>query len=511
MIDVGQIKERWNHLHRVKSLVRTRAEQCAALTLPSVMPPEGHTEGSELPQPFQALGAKAVNNLASKILLALFPPNTSFFKINFDESTQRELEEDGSDLDAIANDLALIEREVVTELEQTKLRPVLNLALRHLLITGNYVIDILPSMNFRGFGLRHFAVNRDPEGNVLELVIREEVSPLTLSDEVKAACIDPQPGENKQDPDETIEVYTAMYRHNGKYHVRQEINNREVPKSTGTFPLDAPRFVVLRWSAITDEDYGRGMVDEYFGDLKALDDLSRDLLLASSIAAKVIFTVKPNSHIKQTKLANAQSGDVLQGDSEDVGTVSLDKLGDFNIVLERLRDIQKDLAEAFLMHSSIQRDAERVTAEEIRFMAQELEDALGGVYSVLSQELQAPLVRRVLSLLSKKDAIPKLPSTIRLSITTGLDALGRGHDVNKIMQFFQIAVQFIPQEALMTRIKSQDVLAKVAASMGLDSTELLYTDQEVQTQMQQQQIQSTVADAAPGVAQELIRQGGTNG
>ena len=47
---------------------------------------------------------------------------------------------------------------------------------------------------------------------------------------------------------------------------------------------------------------------------------------------------------------------------------------------------------AFLLNTAIQRDAERVTAQEIRYMAQQLETAMGGIYSLLSQEFQLPLV-----------------------------------------------------------------------------------------------------------------------
>lgn len=48
-----------------------------------------------------------------------------------------------------------------------------------------------------------------------------------------------------------------------------------------------------------------------------------------------------------------------------------------------------------LLNSAVQRNGERVTAEEIRYVAGELEDTLGGVYSLLSQELQLSLIRRV--------------------------------------------------------------------------------------------------------------------
>ena len=58
--------------------------------------------------------------------------------------------------------------------------------------------------------------------------------------------------------------------------------------------------------------------------------------------------------------------------------------------------------------SGIQR-MQSATAEEIRSMVKELEDSLGGVYSVLSQELQLPIANRIMHLLSKRGTLPKLP------------------------------------------------------------------------------------------------------
>ena len=53
-----------------------RARQCAELTIPSLLPKDGHSSASSLPTPWQGVGARGVNNLASKLLLALLPPNT---------------------------------------------------------------------------------------------------------------------------------------------------------------------------------------------------------------------------------------------------------------------------------------------------------------------------------------------------------------------------------------------------------------------------------------------------
>ena len=70
-----------------------RARQCSKLTLPYIMPEEGFGAHSRLETPFQGIGARGVNNLASKLLLALLPPNAPFFRLNVDS---RGLAEEGA-------------------------------------------------------------------------------------------------------------------------------------------------------------------------------------------------------------------------------------------------------------------------------------------------------------------------------------------------------------------------------------------------------------------------------
>ena len=71
--------------------------------------------------------------------------------------------------------------------------------------------------------------------------------------------------------------------------------------------------------------------------------------------------------------------------------------------------IEQRLSYAFLLNASVIRDSERTTAEEVRMTAQELQDSLGGIYGVLSQEFQLPLVKRKLALLNKTKKLPELP------------------------------------------------------------------------------------------------------
>ncbi|MDV7399213.1 portal protein, partial [Arthrospira platensis SPKY1] len=101
--------------------------------------------------------------------------------------------------------------------------------------------------------------------------------------------------------------------------------------------------------------------------------------------------------------------DFVAGRKQDVEVFQLEKYNDFQVAKATADDIEKRLSYAFMLNSAVQRGGDRVTAEEIRYVAGELEDTLGGVYSLLSQELQLPLVKILLKELQATSKIPNLP------------------------------------------------------------------------------------------------------
>lgn len=489
-------------LHSRRHEVLRRAEEAARITIPALFVREGHTEASSLPTPYQGLGARAVNTLAAKLILALFPPNR-FFRLKLSAAVRRGLSDDAQKQSE--ETLSDIESETVDAFEASNARAILPDMMRQLLVAGNYLIDVDQNGDLTGYRLNDFVVNRDVRGTLIEGVIREAVEPVTLSPEVVAACdIKPDPN----DPDGDVFVYTWFkLKPGGKsYEYFQEINGIKVPDSDGTYSADQPRFLALRWTAVGGENYGRGMVSEYQGDFNSLDDLSRDLLKASANAAKIIWMRDPNGTVSARKLASAKSGDVLDGRREEVNALTMEKYADFRVSLERIAAIEEAIKSAFLMHSSVQRQADRVTAEEVRFMANELETALGGVYSVLARELQVPYLGRFIDVMSRRKVIPKLPKEmVRLTIITGMEALGRGQDLTMIRSAVGTARELLGDEEIGIRVNADSVLTRVASAHGLKKSEFLNTEQQVATIRQQRMASQVVQGAAPGVATEVTK------
>ena len=75
-------RKRYSELTGDRNEFLNTAEDCSRLTLPYLIKPEGDTSTHRrLITPWQAVGAKCVCNLASKLMLALLPPQTTFFKL----------------------------------------------------------------------------------------------------------------------------------------------------------------------------------------------------------------------------------------------------------------------------------------------------------------------------------------------------------------------------------------------------------------------------------------------
>jgi hypothetical protein len=489
-----------------------RGRRCAQVTIPAILPEEGHSGSNDLPTPHNSIGARGVNNLASKLLLALLPPNESFFKLSVDEITAREISEEQGAKQEIDAALATIERVVMNRFESRPFRTSLFEALKLLLVTGNALLHVMPDGDIRVFRLDRYVVRRDPSGSVLEIIIRESVDPETLSPKVKAllgdvsvshAAAPTAPNVSPAAPG-SVDLYTYIYREGKKMKVFQEIAGKMIPETKSAYPIEKCPLIPLRFSKQDGEDYGRGYCEEYLGDLIACDGLSKAILDAAAISAKILFLVSPNSTLRATDMSEAPTGAFRTGRLDDVGVLQVDKRVDLQTAQSELAAIYQRLALAFLLNTAVQRAGERVTAEEIRYMAQELEDALGGTYSILSQELQLPLVRVVMADMERSGKLPSLPDDIIAPIiTTGLEALGRGHDLSKLQTFTGVLAQTLGPEVLATYMHVDALISRTATALGIIPDGLIKTPEERAAEQQQQQMMMLAQQLGPNAITQM--------
>ena len=118
-------------------------------------------------------------------------------------------------------------------------------------------------------------------------------------------------------------------------------------------------------SSVSGEDFGRSFVEQYLGDLRSLEGLTRAIVEGSSASSKVLFLVSPNGTTRASTLAQSPNGAIVEGSSNDVSVLQVNKLGDFRIAYDTMQRIEQRLEHPFLLNASVQRQAERVTAEEL--------------------------------------------------------------------------------------------------------------------------------------------------
>ena len=129
--------EQYEKLAATRDSYLDRARECAKVTIPSLIPDTSHNSYARFPTPYQGVGARGVNNLASKLLLALLPPNAPFFRLQVDDFTLEELAGDEDMRASVEESLNKIERSIMTEMETDGLRSPMFEALKHLIVAGN--------------------------------------------------------------------------------------------------------------------------------------------------------------------------------------------------------------------------------------------------------------------------------------------------------------------------------------------------------------------------------------
>ena len=499
-------RDRYTQLARGRNQFLDTAVECSRLTLPYLIQEDlsSRPTHQKLHTPWQSVGSKCVVNLAAKLMLALLPPQTSFFKLQVrDDKLGEEIpREIRSELDL---SFSKMERMVMDHVNASNDRVVVHQALKHLIVSGNALI-FMGKEGLKNYPLNRYVVNRDGNGNVCEIVTKELVSRRVLGTDLPLPLPN-SPGDDGYktgSDDHDVEVYTYVrLDDNGRWIWHQEVDGRIIPGSRSTAPKNTSPWLVLRFNTVDGEDYGRGRVEEFLGDIRSLEGLSQALVEGSAAASKVVFLVSPSSTTKPKTIADAGNGAIVQGRPDDVGVIQVGKTADFRTASEQMQNLERRIADAFLILQV--RQSERTTAEEVRLTQMELEQQLGGLFSLLTVEFLIPYLNRTLHILQRNRELPKIPKDlVRPQIVAGVNALGRGQDQQSLVMFIQTLAQTMGPEVIGQFLDPSEFIKRLAAAQGIDvlnlvkSAETMEQEREAAMQQQQQQILMEQAGALAG-------------
>ena len=510
----GTLAARYQQLVTSRDPFLQRARDCSKVTIPSLVPDSNMGDHGKLKTPYQSVGARGVSHLSARLGLSLFPPNTPFFKLEMDSLALQLDQRDPTIKTELDTALVKVEQAVMTMLETMSARASMHEAFKQLLVAGNVLLYVGPE-GIRVIHLDRYCVVRDPMGTVTEILVEEEVYPESLPEDFLP--VNDKSQENIGPIKKTIKLYTCVKFIDNKAIWYQEAKGKEIPGTHGMCPEDCSPWIPLRFERIDTEEYGRSHVEAYYGDLTALESLYQSALEASAAAAKILFLVNPNGTTRPRTLSSAANGAIVQGNANDVSVIQSQKSQDLQIVNNIIDRIEGRMQFAFLLNSAIQRPGERVTAEEIRYMSQELEASIGGLYSILTQELQLPLVKRLMYILQRQGKLPQFPVNqqngeplVSPKPITGLEAIGRGDDMNKLTEFISIGHQALGPEVMAQYLNMEEALRRLAASASIDTTNLVKTSEQLrleqieaqtaQNKMQQQEQMSSLLQS-PAAAQ----------
>lgn len=486
-----------------------RAQENAKYTIPLVMKTEGQDGNASFEDTQQSLGALGVNSLAAKLTSALLPPGVPFFSLQPDHPTMLALAGEPDKKAQVDGELARMEQTANTWVETSQIRTTVVEAMRHLVVCGNALLFLPPeSSGAKLYKLDCYVVQRDAIGNVLHVITVDSIAAMALPPELLGGVknIDPD------NPHEEVSVYTHIQRQGEEWYSYQEIDDQMIKGTENTYPLTKSPWIPLRMTKEDGEGYGRSYVDDYRADLVTVSKLSKAVNDLAAAAARVLYGVEPSYQGSVKRLTQIKNGGFTLARKGEIYSIQLDKYADMQAAQVQLDRVEGRVAKAFLLTSSIQRQAERVTAEEIRAMAAELEELLGGLYSLLTQEFQLPLARRVLAVLESLGKVPALPEGIvEPTVTTGVEALGRGQKLIKYQTFLGI-ISSLP--GALEAVKTNALMTAIGNACDVDTSEFVMTEEEIAQREQERQQAALMQQAVPGLASGVggaMREGVSNG
>ena len=472
-----------------KQEIVSRAERFyAPWTLPWVFKDPGNTTSlKQGPDMYVDIGAMLVNSLAASIIDVMFPNDRPFFslKLNQDYKTKISESENADELTGIVNkELKQLEEASLNRFNLTEYRPKALQALKLLIITGNALKYQTSENKPVIYDLNSYSVSRDYTGDIYEIIHKDTRVFSTLPEIYQDHYLKNQPLEERH-LDKQIDIYTYYRRKQDNFEsIRSVGKHTYLPSFKRYTKTDLP-CIPLTWTTPYNSSYGVGLVQDSEIIFDDLNITNRSLKHLTRLMSKITVLISPESVLTKDAYTTSKHGDVLIGNPEEIGVLGMDTFNQIQALTDIRKQIEQKLNMIFLFHIGLRRDAERVTAEEIRYFASELQKGFSEFYSVVSKVW---LKKEAEYLIQQNTPIGF--DLLEIEITTGIESLSREGQVMNVMKSFEAlaALAAVPPE-IMQHINLKKYLEFIFRNNYVPHEEFMYTEQELQMQQQMQQEQ----------------------
>ena len=499
----------WQVLDGRKGDIVARCEQYAMWTIPSVCPTDNE-DGAEQSKGNVSIGARLVNHLSNRIVDTMFPSDRPFFTLPLTVEAEKRLTEDlGEDemnkfIAETRKATSAVENAAMRELNLTEYRPVAVQAVQHQIVTGNAVIHRTDEGKRTVYGIKDFCMTRDVKGGMLSCILKDSKKfaslPQSIQDRLKETRED-----YKSDTD--VVLYTYYWKQDKKWHRLQGVDTYVIEETRKSYAERDLPVLPLTWNLSRGESYGRGLVEDHAVTFHNIDVTTLAMIDLIGFAADLKFLVDPSSQLDIDEWNNAPRGSYQPGRKDDISVPDFPKRVEIQVMMEAVSKWERELAQSFLLNSAGVRDAERVTAEEIRFYARELESAYGGLYSRLALDWQQKEAEYLISQIDFSTFSSSGLQTFDVVVTTGLESLSREGQLDNLrLAVADLQMLDAVPEDLRAVINKRKFAEFVFTNRGVKLAEFVYTEEEMRAQqeavmqeqerMMQQQTEQAVAQEA---------------
>jgi hypothetical protein len=507
------LSKQWMVMNGNKGDVETRCEMYARWTIQYICPETGQ-ENSEIRKGNVGIGARLVNNLANRVVDVMFPSDRPFFSLPLTPEANRELlEEHGGDKEAAGKEMLAIRgitervvEEGMRSLDLTAYRPMAVDVVKHAIVTGGCIVRRHEDNLRTIYGIKNYAAYRDMRGQLSAVIMRDAKSFSNLSKDHQDILRARWPSKYKDDSE--VVLYTYFERQHANQWVGvQGLDDIVIEETFDTYDNVTLPVMDIVWNLAAGDSYPRGLVEDNSVLFHNVDVTTEAILDLIGIASDIKFLVNPASMLDVDELNSSDRGSYHAGLPDDVAAVEFKHRAELAQLMEQVAQWERQLAQIFLLMTSVTRDAERVTAEEIRAQARELESAFGGLYSKLALSWQK---REAEYIIHTMDLSASGLDSVDVVVTTGLESLSREGQLEALR--LAIAdlqmLDAVPEDvraAMDVRAFSEFVFTNRGVNFGqfIKSKEQIQADQ--QAQMQQEQAMMAQQGAVQAASQAAAK------
>lgn len=262
-------------------------------------------------------------------------------------------------------------------------------------------------------------------------------------------------------------------------------------------------FIIFRWSKLSYENRGRGVLNNILGTIKMTNTMCKDMMDAAALINNPPYVTTNDSLLNPYNI-KIEPNALIQLSDPDAILKPLTYTGNLPFAMQEIQMQNEFMKQSMMLDILGQVGQGRLTATEVDARLQLATPTLGAANSRLSRELHTPTFDRIIELLEMFNEIKPITMDLEsgatrkivYKFTSPIINIQKQNDVQKLMQSIQAVAQISGQQAqqyIDASFKVEKLPYYIANSIGADLS-YVNTDEE------------TAANLAQAAQQQAIQQ-----